>query len=345
MDTIIEKIWKEDADRKKRIRMLLLLVALVMTTVCVAVWAIVTQPLMARYDARHGASTNAKEVEPVRLEKHVRELSEVFVPRDWKHVENLNRTASYIREEFERAKGEVSEQEYAVNGNTYKNIIAFFGPETQERVVIGAHYDSFWEFPAADDNASGVSGLIELAYLLGRDQPPIRVELVAYTLEEPPHFNTRNMGSAVHSEALKKGGIKVRAMISLEMIGCFIDAPGSQNYPLSILRTFYPSQGNFITVVGELTDGSTVRKIKKGMIEASSLPVYSINAPKSVPGIGFSDHLNYWNSGYRAVMISDTAFYRNKNYHTAKDTTDKLDYKRMAMVIQGVYGAILEIAK
>jgi hypothetical protein len=134
-------------------------------------------------------------------------------------------------------------------------------------------------------------------------------------------------------------------MFSLEMIGYFTDAINSQSFPLSILAAFYPSQGNFIAVVGKLDQGLVVRRVKKAMRSASPLPVYSIAAPRFLPGIDFSDHLNYWQAGYDAVMITDTAFYRNKNYHTLQDTPDTLDYRRMAMVVQGVYEAVLAFAQ
>jgi hypothetical protein len=135
-------------------------------------------------------------------------------------------------------------------------------------------------------------------------------------------------------------------MISLEMIGYFSDEPNSQHFPLSLLKLLYPTEGNFIAIVGDLWSGSDVRSIKVPMKGATTLPVYSINAPPGlVPGIDFSDHLNYWNNGYPAIMITNTAFLRNLNYHTEQDTAELLDYDRMAMVVKGVYAAILEMAQ
>jgi Peptidase family M28 len=148
------------------------------------------------------------------------------------------------------------------------------------------------------------------------------------------------MGSATHAASLRERGIPVRAMIALEMIGFFTDAPGSQEYPLQILKLFYPSQGNFIGVVGKLGQGALVRRIRNSMRRASSLPVHSISAPIWPPGVDFSDHRSYWEAGYEAVMITDTAFYRNPNYHTTDDTPETLDYERMAMVVKGVYAAV-----
>ncbi|MGH7966390.1 MAG: M28 family peptidase, partial [Candidatus Binatia bacterium] len=283
-------------------------------------------------------------VSPARHEAHVRMLSETLFPRDVGHPENLDRVAAYIRQEFVRAQGRVAEQPYEAMGSTYRNVIALFGPDTKERVVVGAHYDTAGERPGADDNASGVAGLIELAYLMSKTSLPVCVELVAYTLEEAA-FHTAQMGSAVHATSLKQQGIPVRVMFSLEMIGYFTDAPHSQSFPLSILAAFYPAEGNFITVVGKFGQGSVVRQVKKAMRSASPLPVHSINAPRWVRGVDFSDHRSYWDVGYKALMITDTAFYRNKNYHTAQDTADTLDYQRMAMVVQGVYAAVRAFAR
>jgi Zn-dependent M28 family amino/carboxypeptidase len=303
----------------------------------VMAWVWITQPVLPRMNADDTSAT----VDPARLKTHVRMLSETLSPRDARHPENLDRVADYVQQEFEQAGGVVREQPYEVNGNVYRNVMTLFGPETTERIVVGAHYDAVGNSPAADDNASGVAGLIELAHLLGQTSLPMRVELVAYTLEEPPYFRTSGMGSAVHAWSLKEQGVSVRAMLALEMIGYFSDAPNSQHFPISFFSLFYPSQGNFIAIVGKLEQGLLVRRIKKVMRNATSLPVYSINAPGFVPGVDFSDHLNYWQAGYQAAMITDTAFYRNMNYHSLYDTPDTLDYERMALVVQGVYAAVL----
>ena len=268
-----------------------------------------------------------------------------LAPRNESSIENLNRVAAYIKSEFSQTGAAVSDQPYRIQGNSYRNVIAQFGPESEERIIVGAHYDTAGPLPGADDNASGVAGLIELARLLGQQQPPLRVELVAFTLEEPPYFRTTGMGSSVHAESLRKQDIRVRAMFSLEMIGYFSDAPNSQRFPVAGLSAFYPSTGNFIGVVGRLSEGLLVRRTKAAMRNAAPLPVYSISAPSFVPGVDFSDQLNYWHAGYSAVMITDTAFYRNRNYHTADDTEEKLDYKRMAMVIEGVYAAVADLAR
>ncbi|MBI3184531.1 MAG: M28 family peptidase [Myxococcales bacterium] len=279
------------------------------------------------------------------LRSHVRALSEELGPRDYLHPENLDRVAGYIRQRLEGAGAEVSEQTFEVQGRAFRNVRTLLGPATPERVVVGAHYDSAGPLPGADDNASGVAGLLELARLLAAHPPPIQVELVAYSLEEPPFFRTRMMGSATHASALIREGVRVRAMLSLEMIGCFDDARGSQRFPARVLSLFYPSEGNFIAVVGNLGQASLVRQVKRAMRAASTLPAHSINAPRLVPGIDLSDHASYWNAGFPAVMITDTAFYRNERYHTADDTADRLDYRRMGLVVEGVFAAVHALAE
>lgn len=344
---------------RRKVTMLALLSALAALIVLIVVWFAVTQPEFSSSTSTTSAPINAD-----RLKVHVRMLSATFVPRDYRHPENLDLAAAYIRKEFEQAKGVVKDQPYEMpcekegktERNTYRNVIAAFGPETKERIVVGAHYDAFGEHPAADDNASGVAGLIELAYLLGKTSLPVRVELVAFTLEEPSawadprtsggpgFFRTPYGGSAVHAASLKRQGVEVRVMFSLEMIGYFSDAENSQSYPIRILRLFYPSNGNYILIVGRIGEGWAVRQVKRAMRAASPLPAYSINASAAMEGIDWSDHYNYWKEGFPAVMITDTAFNRNKHYHTAQDTPDRLDYKRMAMVVQGVYAAVLSFA-
>ncbi len=280
--------------------------------------------------------------DPDRLRAHVRTLAEDLTPRDAGHPGRLGPVADYIEAELSVHTNRIDDQTYGVDGAVVRNVIARFGPKAGARIVVGAHYDTAGPYPGADDNASGVAGLLELARGLDGTDLPCPVELVSYPLEEPPYFSTNQMGSAVHAQSLEEGGVEVRAMLSLEMIGYFRDEPNSQQFPLFVLRPFYPSAGNFIAVVGKWGWGQVdlVRTVRNSMREATPLPVHSINAPRIVPGIAFSDHLNYWHAGYDAVMITDTAFYRNPHYHGPTDTPETLDYERMAQVVEGVHGAI-----
>jgi len=228
-------------------------------------------------------------------------------------------------------------QNFQVDGAPYRNVIARFGPTQGPLLVIGAHYDADHDTPGADDNASGIAGLLELARLLGVHPPPRPVELVAYSLEELPYFRTESMGSVQHARALVEARRDVQLMIAMEMIGYFRDDPGSQSFPVQALSALYPDRGNFIAVVGRFGDFSALRRVKALFTGATDLPVESINAPRSVTGIDFSDHASYWHFGIPALMITDTSFFRNPNYHGAGDTPDTLDYARMAKVVSGVY--------
>ena len=324
---------------------------LVVIGVCVVMigtlLVIVTQPLLRRGPAPDPASDPAPVaaiVDPAQLQHLVRTLTESFGPRDGAHAANLDRAATYISGELARAGAQPFDQTFSVAGQSYRNVIAHFGPTTAERVVVGAHYDTAGAQPGADDNASAVAGLIALAGLLSETELAVTVELVAFCLEEPPYFGTEAMGSVHHARRLAAAAVPLRAMICLEMIGYFRDEPGSQSYPLPGLGLLYPRRGNYIAVVSHLGAGGLVRRVKTAMRAASTLPVHSINAPLVVPGLDLSDHSSYWQAGFEAVMITDTAFNRNPHYHAATDTWDTLDYERMAQVVIGVHAAVRALA-
>jgi Zn-dependent M28 family amino/carboxypeptidase len=283
-------------------------------------------------------------VDPDVLRKHVEALSERFVPRSDEYPKNLAKVADYIATSFRASGTRVNEQEFEVYKTRYKNIIAEYGPPSSEILVVGAHYDTAGEQPGADDNASGVAGLLEIGRLLAQDKLGSRVVLAAYALEEPPNFRTENMGSTVHARSLKESGVSVKLMISLEMIGYFSEKKNSQSFPIPFLRLFYPSQGNFILVVDQLFSNQA-RGLKKWMSAVCEIPVYSINAPAFIPGVDFSDHQSFWKYGYPAVMVTDTAFYRNEAYHSSRDTADRLDYRKMAQVVYGVYSYVKQAAQ
>ena len=305
----------------------------------IGIWVLLTRPLLPVGGV---VELPAVTIDPGQLREHVEKLSVELSPRSYENIENLNRVAAYIQERFAAAAAEVRVQEFSAAGRTYKNVIAEFGPDTDAVIVVGAHYDSAGELPAADDNASGVAGLIELAQLVATLKPGKKIMLVAFCLEEPPFFNTAQMGSAVFAKSLADAHVRVDIMIALEMIGYFSDAPGSQDYPNPLLKLFYPTKGNFIAVVDQLFSGKA-RKMKKIMRASAQIPVRSINAPPLIPGVDLSDHKNFWDLGYPAVMITDTAFFRNKAYHTRADTAERLDYERMAQVVYGVFACVRDI--
>ena len=301
----------------------------------IAVWMVV-QPTWTR-----AGSSAAQPTLPAALRDHVQRLAVDFSPRVHTNLTQLNNASAYIEAQLRNATADVSVQRYTVTGRNFQNLIAQFGPDTDDVIVVGAHYDVADIQPGADDNASGVAGLIELAKALSNAKLKQRVELVAYTLEEPPYFRTANMGSAIHAKSLKANGKRVSLMLSLECIGYFSDEPNSQQLLTPLMKAVYPTTGNFIALVGNYAEGDLSRRVKRSMQQATSLPVYSINAPSILQGIDFSDHLSYWNEGFVGMMVTDTAFFRNEAYHTEDDTPDRLDYKRMAEVVVAVTKTVL----
>lgn len=280
-----------------------------------------------------------------RLEADVAALVGTDKPRNIFNLESLNQAADYIKAELEKTGLRVEEQQYDAEGKLVRNIIASYGPEDAERLVVGAHYDVCYNQPGADDNGSGTAGLIELARMLGQHQPALdyRIDLVAYTLEEPPFFRSDLMGSAVHAKSLHDAQVAVKGMICLEMIGYFDENRKSQSYPIGCMKWIYGSRGDYIALVGKLGKGSWLRKVRRRYRKASGVKQRSILGPTIVPGIDFSDHRNYWKYGYKAVMITDTAFYRNYHYHEPTDTLDRLDFGKMAEVVNGVYNAMISL--
>jgi hypothetical protein len=280
-----------------------------------------------------------------RLYADVQFLTGLVPARNAFNLNALNQGADYIFNEFRKISPRVSYQTFGVNQTEYKNIICSLGPETGERIVVGAHYDVCGDQPGADDNASGVAGLLEIARLVQAKEKELkyRIDFVSYALEEPPFFKTDDMGSAVHAKSLAAAGVKVRGMICLEMIGYYSEEKNSQDYPLAALKAIYPSKGNFISVVGNMSQGKLVKHVKAYMQQGGQIDVQSLTAPAAVPGVDFSDHLNYWRYNFPAVMITNTAFFRNPHYHLPTDTIDTLDFAKMAEVVKGVYLAVIRL--
>ncbi len=302
----------------------------------IGVWFVLTNPLLSQ-SPQHSSHTNQTV-----LRNHVTFLAGITPTRSSQNIRSLNIAADYIEKSFSKTDCKVSLQPYLVGGIEYRNIVCAFNPEAPKRLVVGAHYDSFEATPGADDNASGVAGILELARIVNEQQPNLEygIDFVAFTLEEPPHFARETMGSAVYANRVASG---VFGMISVEMIGYFSDIKNSQQLPAQgVLEYFYPTTGNYISMIGRIDDFSFLRKAKSAFNRSSPLPVYSMNAPVFVEPITFSDHRSFWAAGYPAIMVTDTSFFRNKNYHKVSDTPDTLDYARMKQVVDGLYGVITQ---
>ncbi|MEM7660021.1 MAG: M28 family peptidase [Bacteroidota bacterium] len=277
-----------------------------------------------------------------RLLTHLEALVQPDEPRVYTKPENLNRAAHYIAEVMKPYARQVERQPYEVNGQTYQNVVASFGPENGPRIIVGAHYDVCDNLPGADDNASGVAGMLELGRQLSQEKLAYRIDLVAYSLEEPPFFRSEAMGSFQHAHELNERGIEIIGMVCLEMLGYFRDEKGSQAYPVGLMKLFYGGKGNYISLVRKFGSGKFARRFNRRFHKTKLIRTKSITAPANLPGIDFSDHLNYWKFGYSALMITDTAFYRNPNYHERTDTIDTLDLRRMALVVDGVFEVLKE---
>jgi hypothetical protein len=274
------------------------------------------------------------------IRAHLTALTKTNGYRSEDNVTQLDKTADYILSVFKQYSDSTSVQDFEVNGKTYHNVICSFGTENEKRVIVGAHYDVCGHQPGADDNASGVTGLLELSRLLKGQKLNYRIDLVAYSLEEPPYFYTKNMGSYVHAKSLSNSRTKVFGMISLEMIGYFSDEDRSQEYPLGIMSRRYGNKGNFITLVKGLDAGKFAKTFCRKYMAQNTVRTKKFTAPFNFIGVAFSDDLNYWKFGYSSLMLTDTAFNRNHHYHETSDTMETLDIGRMAKVIDGVLGAL-----
>jgi Zn-dependent M28 family amino/carboxypeptidase len=279
-----------------------------------------------------------------RLRLHVERLAAEIGERNFLRYDALKRAADYIIDELKGYGYECELHEYEFNGDSYRNIIVeIMGRVEPENIVlVGAHYDSVVDSPGADDNASGVAAILELAHLLLDYRPHRTIRMVAFVNEEPPFFKSESMGSMVYAKRCRERGERIEAMISLEMIGYYTFKKGSQDYP-PLLSPFFPDRGDFIAVVGNRDSKALVKKVVNGLKSGSTVGVESIAAPFFIPGIDLSDHASFWRYGYKGVMVTDTAFYRNPNYHKGDDLPDTLDYGSLKETVRGLYNVLVSL--
>jgi hypothetical protein len=287
----------------------------------------------------------SNDVRVQRLVRHVRRLAGDIGERNVGRPAALDAAARYIEAEFAAAGHVVTWQRYDARGVESANLEVVLPGRRwpDESVVIGAHYDTVAGSPGADDNASGVAALLELARLLGPHVPARTLKLVAFVNEEPPFFYFGRMGSRVYAEAARRRGENVRLMISLEMLGYYRDEPGSQAYP-PLFRHFHPDRGNFIAFVSNFRSARAMRRAEAAFRRHSDFPLETTATCGWIPGVAWSDHLSFWRAGYRAFMCTDTAFYRNPFYHGAQDTPEKLDYPRLAALTEALARMCAELA-
>lgn len=284
------------------------------------------------------------------LELHVRRLAGYIGERNLLNPDALARAALYIEGCLSAAGYEVRREEYGIGEHPLRNLVVQAGPAMDAveparaaaggagpaegpLLIVGAHYDTAPGTPGADDNASAVAVLIETAVAVAAagESLPLPVRFAAFCTEEPPHFGTGEMGSAVHARGAKERGEKITGMLSLEMVGYYDERPGSQSYP-PLLSRFYPETGDFLALVSDLGSRDFIGRLAEGL-RAGGVRLETASLPRWVPGVSLSDHLSFWEEGFPAAMLTDTAMYRNPNYHMPGDLPETLDYERMARVV------------
>jgi Zn-dependent M28 family amino/carboxypeptidase len=280
-----------------------------------------------------------------RLSEDVKYLSVTIGERSIPRTGSLEATSEYLRGNLRQSGYNAVEEKYSVAGQEVRNVEAsLIGSDPASgTIIVGAHYDSVAETVGTNDNGSGVAATIELARLLQGSKLRRTVRFVFFVNEEPPYFQTNHMGSLVYARQLRHDNVPVSAMISLETIGFYSDVSGSQKYP-PVLGLFYPSRGDFIGFVGNPESRDLVRRSIRRFRESTSFPSEGVAAPADWPGVGWSDHWSFWQEQYPAMMITDTAVFRYPYYHTPLDTYDKIDFQRMARVVEGVRRVVESLA-
>lgn len=292
--------------------------------------------MSARYDLEQIA---------VSLRNHVSQLAADIGERNVYRPAALHAAEQYIRQSWAEMNYEVQAQEYEVEGVRCANLeTSVRGNRYPDQILlIGAHYDSVYGSPGANDNASGVAALLELSRLFQSASPSRSLRFVAFVNEEPPFFLSHQQGSMRYAREARRRGDDIRLMLALETIGYYRDERGSQRYP-PLFRYFYPDRGNFIAFVSNLKSRRQLRRLAAAFRACSDVPIQQAATFAWVPGVGWSDHHSFWQHGFPAVMVTDTALYRYPYYHSADDTPEKLDYETLAAVTLGLYRAWATLA-
>ncbi len=278
------------------------------------------------------------------LYQHVEFLTQLRPFRNYLNLDSLEKVCDYLKAEFEKYDLVPSEQKFIVRGQEYKNILATYNADqsqSQRRLIVGAHYDVCGDQPGADDNASAVAGLLEIARMVAEAQPKVdyRIDFVAYCLEEPPFFATPEMGSYIHAESVAEFKDDIIGLINFEMIGYFHDGP--QDYPIPGMEAVYPSQANFVVVVGLQEYHDFNQRVYDLMQEGAGIDVQLIDDPQIESLAGLSDQRSYWEFGIPALMVNDTSYIRNQNYHQISDDIDTLCFDSMQEVVTATYKAVV----
>ena len=279
------------------------------------------------------------------LRGDVQKLAGEIGERNMWNYRQLNAAADFIEDSFSRAGLHPRRDSYEVRGQACHNLEAEIPGARSEILLIGAHYDSVFRSPGANDNGTGVAAMLALARRFAAKPAQHTLRFVAFVNEEPPYFLSDEMGSFIYAGRCKKRGDKIAAMVSLETIGYFSDAPHSQTYPSPGLGLFYPKVGNFIGFVSNIPSRSLLRRVVALFREHAKIPSEGAALPAFIPGVSWSDQWSFWRYGYPGIMVTDTAPFRYPYYHSSNDTPDKLDYDRFALVVSGMEKVIQDLDK
>lgn len=279
------------------------------------------------------------------LKHDIETLSHKIGRRNFQSYANLILARDFLTTELTDAGYTVNRQEYTADGITYSNLEVEIPGTTRadEILVIGGHYDSAFTSPGANDNGTGAVSVLALAREFVGTKPMRTLRFVEFTNEEPPFFQTKDMGSLVYANRSKQRGEKIVGMFSLETLGYFSSEPQSQKYP-SPLNFLYPNQGNFISFIGNIDSRELLRNTIRSFRAQAKFPSEGAALPSALPGVGWSDQWSFWAQGYQAVMITDTAPFRYPYYHTLDDTVDKIDFEKLSRVVSGLSKVIQDFA-
>jgi hypothetical protein len=326
------------------VKLVLVVILLVVLGVAALLWAATSMPGRS-YRGMLAPASDAQKGLAAELRRDVEALCKNG-PRNIFAPASLRAAAVYIERAFRAAGYEVDEQEYTVDGVVCQNLAVEVrgSSKADEIVIVGAHYDSVDDSPGADDNASGVASMLALARRMRDARPARTIRFVAFTNEEPPHFKTGFMGSYRYARRANERGEKIVAMLSLESMGYFRSAAESQRYPPPLDR-FYPDTGDFIAFAGNLGSRDLVRKCVATFRAQGNFPAEGAALPEVIQEIGWSDQWAFWQFGAKGLMVTDTALFRNPNYHRPTDTPETLDYARIARVVDDLGPVIEELAR
>ncbi len=278
------------------------------------------------------------------LQRHVYQLAEKIGERNLQHTDALHATEDYIKQSWQQQGYHVERQAYRERNIECANLeVTQSGKRHAEQIIlVGAHYDTVYGSPGANDNGSGIAVLLELSRLFTVEATNVSLRFVAFVNEEPPFFYSGRQGSHIYAKMIRQRGDDIRLMLALETMGYYSSEPHSQEYP-PLFRYFYPDTGNFISFVTNFGSRRAMLKLAQVFRQVSDFPLEHVATFAFIPGVAWSDHLSFWRQNYKALMVTDTAFYRYPYYHSAEDTAEKLDYRNLARVCEGLFQALRQL--